>query len=87
MIKLTVPLALSSLAKPASSSWSRSPLVSRPKDVRRLLSSPSSALRSTDEDYEGALVMHFDRSDFAGETFSRHVQVADCALVFCLTLQ
>lgn len=86
MIKLTVPLASSSLTKPASSTKSRSPLVGRPNGSCHLRSSASLVLRSGDVDNDGALVVLSDCSDSAGVASSWHLYVAACVLVSCAWL-
>lgn len=69
-LKLTVSLALSSSAKPASSSRRMSPFPSRPKRLRPFHSSASPFLRSGDVDDEDAMVLLSDRDNFSGEASS-----------------
>lgn len=71
-IKLMDPLASSRLAKPASSSQSKSPSVSRIKGAR-CLRSTSPALCLGDVNDDGALIIISNRNESAGEASLRHV--------------
>lgn len=63
-------LALSILAKPASSPQSRYSLDSPPEGTRRLCSSVFSAFCLGDMDNDSDLVVLFDRNDLASEASS-----------------
>lgn len=69
-INCTVLLPSSRMARFVSSSQSRFPLVSRSKSARCLRSSKSSVLRSFKVGDDGALVVHSDRNNSAGDAFS-----------------